>query len=153
MCTCTPPMLQFLNFQASKHQLMPQMCSNAPPIQSTLKFFSKHKNLSRSTPSPTRNRISNSRTCMNGPITYWSTIELEITLHKQLHIYKGIWTMLGLRWLPPPLALPYITFSLVDSYNEYGMCQFPLSHKPYEFIQTFVTLKPLTITIICIWVI
>jgi hypothetical protein len=29
---------------------------------------------------------SNSRSCVNGPITYWSIIKLEIKVHKQIHI-------------------------------------------------------------------
>jgi hypothetical protein len=37
MCICTPTMLQSLNIQASKHHLMLQTCTNAPPTQSTPK--------------------------------------------------------------------------------------------------------------------
>ena len=52
--------------------------------------------------------------------------------------------MLEVRWSPPPLALLVIGSSLLGSYNEYGDISTPTSHKPYMFIQTLFTLKPLT---------
>jgi hypothetical protein len=39
---------------------------------------------------------------------YWSILELDIRLHKQIHILKGIWTMLGVRWSPSPFVFHII---------------------------------------------
>lgn len=48
---------------------------------------------------------------------YWSTIELEIKLHKQIHIHNDIRRMLGVRWSPSPLALLFVSLFLLVSYN------------------------------------
>ena len=125
MCTCTPPMLQCRNLQAYKHQSMPQTCINAPLTWSTPKAPPNTKPLKIHSLTNKQSN-SNSRSCMSGPITYWSIIELEIRLHKQIHIQKGIWAMLGVRWSPSPLASPIIAFSLFGSYNAYGISQLPL---------------------------
>ena len=37
--------------------------------------------------------------------------------------------MLGVRWSPPHLALHFIAFSLLSSYNEYEISQLPLPSK------------------------
>ena len=72
--------------------------------------------------------------------SYGSTIELEIILHKQIHIYKGILTMFGVRRSSSSLASPFITFFLIGSYDEYGISQLSLStnhmnlFKPYSFL-------------------
>ena len=79
---------------------------------------------------------------------YWSTIELEIILLKEIHIYKDMWTMIGMRWSPSSLALPFSALFLLGSYNAYGISQLPFSHKPYGFIQTLFTLDYLTNTIL-----
>ena len=61
-------------------------------------------------------------TCMCGPITYWKSIGLEMRLHKHIHIHKGIWTVLGVRWSHALLALPFIVFLLfLGSYKQYGI--------------------------------
>ena len=56
---------------------------------------------------------------------YCSTIELEIILYKHIHMHKGIWTVLLVRWSSPLLALPFIAICLLGSYNAYGISQLP----------------------------
>ena len=50
---------------------------------------------------------------------YWKSIGLEMRLHKHIHIHKGVWTMLGVRWSHALLALPFLAlfFSLVHTNN------------------------------------
>ena len=120
MRTCTPTMLQILKSPNLKHQKMLQTCTNASPSQSILKA---HPNTWNTQHPLHINWVSNSnsRTSMSGPITYWSTIELEIKLHKQTHIYKFIWPMFGVRWSPPFFVLPLLALFLLQSYNIYGL--------------------------------
>ena len=61
-------------------------------------------------------------------------------MHKHIHIHKGIWTMLGVRWSHVLLALPFIVFLLfIGSYKQYGIILIPLRtsivawFKPYCF--------------------
>ena len=128
MCICTPPIFQSPNIQASKHQLMFQTCNYAPPNTKTSQD---------PLPNQLAIKMSNSRTCLSGPIIYWSTLGLDIRLHKQIHIYKGIWTMLWseMATFTHCLAIycifpPWFTQCIWIS-------QLPLSHKPYEYIQTY----------------
>ena len=81
----------------------------------------------------------------NLPQDNWSIVELEIILHKQIHIHKGIWTML--EWDDRLHLLPCSLLHFPPwSYNEYGISQLPLSYKAYGCIQTLFTLNPLTNT-------
>ena len=115
--------LQGFNLQTFKFPSINQ-CPKHTPMHlqhKAPKSFSEHENLSRFTPLSTSNQFSNSRTCVNAPITYWNTIELEIRWHKHIHIYKAIWIMFEVKWSPPPSALLFIVFFLLGSYNAYGI--------------------------------
>ena len=119
----------FTNNHVARHALK---YINASP-----KGSFKSYNLSWFTLWPTSIQISNSIICISGPK---STLELESTLHKQIRIHKDVWRMLEVRWSPPPLALPIISFSLLGLYDEYGISQLPLltNHvgliKPYSLL-------------------
>ena len=104
MCIHTPTMLQ--------------TCTNAPPTWSIPKALTSPNTIL----DPILNQLAiKSLTCINGSITYWSTIKLQIRLHKQIYIHKRIRTMFGVRWSPPPLALLFIAFFLLGSYDAYGI--------------------------------
>ena len=76
-------------------------------------------------------KFSNHFTCMLGPITYWKSTWLEMRLHKHIHIHKGIWTIIGVRWSHVLLAFPFIVFSFLDSYKQYGIYFIPLRQALY----------------------
>ena len=59
--------------------------------------YSNTSNAPRSTPQPQSSQIFRHFTCMCEPITYWNSIGLEMRLHKQEHIHKGIWKKFGVR--------------------------------------------------------
>ena len=96
-------------------------------------------NPSRSTLQPQINQISRFFTCMRGAITYWKSIKLEMKMHKQEHIHKGISIMLGVEWSSSPLALPFIAHFQLGSNNQYGITLLPLQTnligllQPYSF--------------------
>lgn len=129
-CICIPTMLQSPNL---KHHPILQTCTNAPPHMKHPKGSSKPCNQSRSTPQPINNQISDSITCMNGPITYWSSTKLKIRW------FIGIWTILGVRLSSPLLVLHFIALFFLGSYNAFEIFQLPLliNHmglfKPYSF--------------------
>ena len=58
---------------------------------------------------------------------YWNKIELEMRMHKQKHIYKGIWTTVGVKWSHALFALHVIVFLLFHgSYKQYGIVIIPI---------------------------
>lgn len=107
------------------------MLQNANPLRSTLQLQS--------------NQFFSLFTWMSGLITYWNSIRLEIILCKHIHIYKGMWTMLGVKWIPPTnlvVWLQTLLFLLLQLYN-YEQSNATPSTKPitYPMWNPWVSLK------------
>jgi hypothetical protein len=63
-----------------------------------------------------------------GAYLYWKLIGLELRLQKHIHIYKGIWTMFGVRWSSALLVLPSLlsSFPWFSTNIQYGITLIPL---------------------------
>lgn len=133
MCICTPSMLQI---SKPPNTIQCQNVYQSTSYTKHPKGSSKHLNYSRSTPLPINSQISNSITCMSGHVLYSSTIELKIKSHKHIHIH----IIRIVAWSFTLIVLPFIAFSLIGSYNQYGMSQIPLPtncvglFKSYSFV-------------------
>ena len=114
MCICTPMMLQFSSLQTEWCFKCVLMHLQHDALQIFL-WTPKTSQFS--------NQISKSSEWAHNLLTH---DKLENKLHKQIHIHKSIWTMIGVRWSRPPLALPFITFFFLSLYNAYGISQLPL---------------------------
>lgn len=91
---------------------------------------------------------SRSTTCMSGPITYWSTMQLEIGLHKCIHKYKCTRMIFEVRWSPPLLALLSIPIQHLWFIQWIWDISTPTYHKPYGFIPTLFIYVPSIIKIL-----
>ena len=74
------------------------------------------------------------------------SIGLEMRLHKDIHIHKGISTMVGLRWSHALLALPFIAFSSSHWFiTTIWDNSYPSSDKHCSLTLTLLFLMPLPI--------
>ena len=57
---------------------------------------------------------------------FWGIVYEQTCYGVTVHVHKGIWTMIILRWSPSPVALPFIAFFILGSCNAYEISQLPL---------------------------